>query len=456
MNPREKCMLSNRIKYYFKKVLLFLFVLSVNHIFCISNSFAITLSWQDCIQKAKEKNFDLRMNQHNLEVMKLAQKQSFSAGFIPHVSLANNYVQRQSPEQTRANSLGISVTENLFTGFADLTRYKQSKIDRQYNLVEANGQKAQLSFDLRNAVAQVLYASELVKLYESFVKKREQNLKTVELLYSNGRENKGSFLVLKALYNQSLFNLQESKDSLSMAKKELAIILGIPIDEEIVLDKSINLQTLISKQLQDQYLAIFQKIEKQEHLPPDLINNNFEVRKADLDSETADLQLQSSKSNFYPTLSLTEELNRSYDYENDPENSAALTLSLSYPLFSGGEDYFAVQMAKHRKFISQLAKQKTVNMIEHRLGQALLKLKRNKDKVQIQKEMLDAITLSEKIANQQYFNSFIAFRDWNSAFNDLIDAELSYFESQLELVMAQSEVELINGLNLFDNLAGVE
>lgn len=412
----------------------------------------VTLTWQDCITKAREQNIDLKISHHEYEVSKFSEGQVFGS-FLPQVTLGSNYAANQAPEVSHAQTSSIVLSETLFSGWSDMSRYDQAKFDRKASEYNLKGTKAQLTFDLRNAVAQVLFARELLNLNEDFVKKRKQNLKTVELLFETGRENRSTHLLMKSFYQKAVLDRDLAVDRLKLALKDLGVILGIPIEEDIVLDQKITFDSIISLENREKLLKIFETIKNQKSIAQEIIESNFDYQRSIIAEQSAKSKITSARSDFFPTIVLNQEFNKTHDYASSAgpdSNGAALTISLSMSLFTGGQDYYGVKISSEQYLSAQLNTMRVKQRVERQLSDSLLQLRRTLERLNVERDGMEAYRLNEKVANQQYFNSFITFRDWNWAFNDLADQELSYYQGQLDLVLAQAQVELLTGDNIFD------
>lgn len=428
--------------------------LSVLFIFCLvaplsSVNAKVVLSWDDCIRRAKDQNLDLKISEHDLQVAKFGESQAIS-DFIPHITLNSSLTGNQVPEVSRSRASSLSITETLFSGFSGVSNYQQAKLAKQGSEIDLRQVKAQLTFDLRNAISQVLFSREMLRLNEQFVVKRKQNLKTVELLFESGRENKATYLLVQTLYQKSIFARDLSLDNFKISLKNLGTLLGVPLEEEIVLDPKITFSSIVSLPNREKFLKLFEAIQNKSQIPKEILSENSDMQKANLEEELAKARVTGARSGFYPTVSLTQEYSRSYDYSNPEAEGAALTLSLSWALFSGGSDYYTLKIYNERLLSSALLKEKTTQSLETNLGDALLLLKRNLEKLKVERDGLEAYRLNERVSNQQYFNSFLTFRDWNWAFSDLVDQETAYYQGEVDLVIAQAKVELLTGYNIFD------
>ena len=211
-----------------------------------------------------------------------------------------------------------------------------------------------------------------------------------------------------------------------------------------------TLASLVDEKERSELLKLYKQAEKDKKLSFDLIAASFDYKKSLNNELSGQMVVHSSRSAFFPTLSLTQEYSRSNDYVNDPRNSWTFSVAVNIPIFNGGQNFFDTQVAIEKRTLATLARRKSELDIEKNLLEALKELNRKSEKIKVEKELLEAYELSDRVATEQYFNSFISFRDWNWAYTDLVDQQLNYFAIQNDLVMQQALVEKLKGKNLLD------
>ncbi len=449
-HPASYTLWRNFRSFYLKeKNLSFLFIAMVIFLasFPLRGEAKVILTWDDCTKLLRERNIDLQSATHSLEAFRYAEKQSY-AGFLPEVSAGISLSNNKAKERYQNTSL--SITQRFFSGFADSANVMMKKYDRQNSELDLASAKVELTYSLRAALAKIIYANEFLKVSQGIVERRANNFKKVELLFENGKENRGTYLLLQGLLHRAQIEYEEIKDLRIWAAKDLASLLGIDISEEIELDPSLTLSSLVDEKERSELLDLYKQAEKDKKLSFDLIAASFDYKKSLNNELSSQMVVHSSRSAFFPTLSLTQEYSRSNDYVNDPRNSWTFSVAVNIPIFNGGQNFFDTQVAIEKRTLATLARRKSELDIEKTLLEALKELNRKSEKIKVEKELLEAYELSDRVATEQYFNSFISFRDWNWAYTDLVDQQLNYFAIQNDLVMQQALVERLKGKNLLD------
>ena len=179
------------------------------------------LSWPDFVKKASEANEDLQASMRSLQASEYQSKSSYS-NYFPQLTAA------VSANRGTTDDYGVSLTatQNIFAGFQDSGKAAQSKAN--YDIARANLQtaRAKTSYDLKSAVADLLYAQNYVKLSQSIMERRELNLRMVQLRFDGGRENKGSLLLSKAYLEDARLDHLQAVQDLFVAQTQLAKVLG--------------------------------------------------------------------------------------------------------------------------------------------------------------------------------------------------------------------------------------
>jgi outer membrane protein len=407
----------------------------------------IILNWNKCIELAREKNTDLKTAVHTLETYRYSVKQAYGT-FLPEVVAGMDITKNNKSE--RARNTAISITERFFSGFSDISNLQQKKYQLANSELDFKAAKAELTYNLRAAVAAVLYAKDFLKVSKGIVDRRESNYKKVELLFENGRENRGTLLIIKGLLHRSQIEYEETKDLKVWADKELSSLLDLPIEEDIELDPSVTIASLVNESDRKDQIEMYRSAELNKRLSFDMITSSFDYQKSINNELSSAAAVNSSRSAFFPTLSLTQSYNKVYDFENDPVKGWSLTLSISVPIFNGGQNYYDTRVSLENQIIAVLNKHKAEHDIEKTLLVALKELYRKVDKIKVEKELLDAYELSDKMATEQYLTSFMSFRDWNWAYSDLVEQQLNYFTIQNDLVLQQALVEKLEGKSLLE------
>ena len=177
-------------------------IILTGFIFCTNiNTYAQEkITFSEAIDLAVKNNLEVQASYDEYKSSEYSKKIA-QGNFLPKLSIGLSYENVDNENSTGiattndGYSASVSLTQNLFNGFSDVASLKLA--DSTIMTSEANLQesKSQISYDLKSSVANYFYAKESLTLSKDIRKRREDNLRMVELRFENGRENKGSVLL---------------------------------------------------------------------------------------------------------------------------------------------------------------------------------------------------------------------------------------------------------------------
>jgi outer membrane protein len=388
------------------------------------------VSWQKSVTEAAESNADLGAARSSLRSTEYAVGAARS-GFYPTLSATAGYT-IDSTVAPRSFSSSITATENLFAGFSDAARINRAQNTSSASAAVLEGVKAKVSFDLKSAFMGVLYSQKYINLTEDIIKRREANLKLVQLRFESGTENIGSVNLSKAYLAQSKYDFLQAKDSLDVYRSELARVLGREDYSDLEVEGEVPITV---PSYEDNQKINFKNLVKD---VPDYKRTYFE-------EQSAKASIDLSKSSFYPILNLSESAGRTGREYNSPTNAWAIGATLTFPLLSGGKDYYAVKSATEDYRASALTRKSTEENSVTKLKDFYTKYVEAVMKLEVDQAFLLAANSRERIAKAQYNNGLISFIDWDNIENDLIIRQKNFLVSLRERVNSEAAWEQVQG-----------
>jgi outer membrane protein TolC len=393
------------------------------------------LSWAECVEQLVRANPELRAAEQSFEAAQLAARGAYG-NFWPQLSASLNYstgavttgsgvVLGQNQQNYAAT---ISASQNLFNGMQDKAKVAQAAAQAQ--LVEANLSvtRAKLTYDLKSAYAGLLFAQRSIRLQETISRRREDNLKLVSLRFESGRENKGSVLLSKAYLNQARFEALQAKNGFAVAQAQLARVLGK--DEETVLrvGEEIPLDT-----------------------PPQspefrsLVQLTPEHRQAVAREQSADAGIEAARAGFFPTVGLTASTGRAGADWFPQTHRWSVGANLSFPLFSGGRDYYGTRSAAAEAVAASANRENADRQQLAKLKQAHASYIEAIEKLEVDRSFREAALKRAEISRTKYNNGLMTFEDWDLIENDLIVRERAVLQSERNQVLAEADWALARG-----------
>ncbi|MBC7429319.1 MAG: TolC family protein [Bacteriovorax sp.] len=408
--------------------------------------FALTLS---CSVFAVEKitfnqAIDLAIK-NNLEVQasyeayksSLYDKKSTRSVFFPKLSASLSYEKTNGQTLATGTSLtndgytgALNLSQNLFKGFSDYASLKIA--DGNIKTSEANLQetKAQISYDLKTATANYNYAKDSLVLSKDILKRREDNLRMVELRFENGRENKGSALLSKAYLEQAKLDLFRAQNAMEISLTYLRRILNLPEDAQIdMVDGPV--------------------VNDPNGASPDyngIISNTPTAKRFSATLSNASATLETRQSGFYPSWDVTGSLGKTgQDFFPDDQKSWRVGTSLTWSFFDGGKDYYASSSAN---LLVKAAEKRQENQnleLKRVLTDNYASFNEAVQNVRVSTAFLDASKVRADISRSKYNNGLATFDDWDIIENDLITRQKNYTQTIRDRLIAEASWEQVQG-----------
>jgi outer membrane protein TolC len=323
----------------------------------------------------------------------------------------------------------LTISQLIFNGFATKGNIDQARAQLNLAFANLNGTKASVSFNLKSAFAQLLYAQKLIKISQDVVGIRQSNARLVKLLYQGGSEDRGNMDLTQANLDQSLYSLDQAVRTRDLSGVQLGVFIGQDLPAPV----------LAEGELQTDVLPVMPDFHQLALLTP-----VFFQHKAQVDGAAAGLTI--ANSGWYPTVTASASANR-FDTQFPIKGYGwSGGFSVSYPIFQGGATYFDVKAASAslRQALDNL--RSGTNDAALTLAQMFKNMVDAEDNVRIQNELLDATGLRYKIAEADYRNGLMSFQDFNSITNDYVGQQQSLLSAQLSSVIAEASWEEARGL----------
>ena len=391
------------------------------------------ISWQSSLNEASLGNTELQAAKNSFQ-SSVYQMKGARSGFYPKVSASAGYGY-DSAINPKYYSATITATENLFSGFSDSSKLQQAKFAQSASEVNLEIVKSKVSFDLKNAFMGLIYSQKFIKLAEDIEKRREANLKLVQLRFESGRENIGALELSKAYLAQSKYDLFTALNSLEIYQAQLAKVLGRDNFDSIEVEGFVPvLEPFFDYRKKIDYKNIAQTL-------PD-------YKKAYFNEKSALAAIDLSNSAFYPSFDLTQSAARIKRESTLTNNNWAIEAAITFPLYNGGKDFYASKTASEEYRASVLLRKSSVEIGVTKLKQAYSSYLEAVMKLQVDKAFVLAQKTRERIAKTQYNNGLITFTDWDIIENDLILRQKSLLQTERDRVVAEAAWEQVQGLGV--------
>ncbi|PAW78433.1 MAG: hypothetical protein B9S32_07875 [Verrucomicrobia bacterium Tous-C9LFEB] len=395
------------------------------------------LTWTDCVREASKNNPDIEASWHGWQNAEAVRKGSYSQ-FFPQVSVSTGFTRSYQPssasgsgmtEYSSQYSAEATVNQMVFDGFKTKGGVDQAKAQARVALASLAGEKSLVSYELKTAFAQLLFAQELVRISKDIVGQRDLNYRLIEMFYQSGKENKGSLLLSKANLSQAQYELRQAQRNVEVSQRQLQTTMGRLIIRPVY--------------------AVGELVTAEIELNPDFKKLALRTpahfqSSASADASAAGITL--AQSTLYPQINASATASRQ-DSKFVPKYSGwSAGVSASWDLFDGGSTYFNVKAARASLQQSLATLRSTDDQTALSLAEDYKSLVDGVELVKVTEEALAAAALRSRIAQEQYRNGLISFQDFETITNSFISQQRTTLAARRDAVLAEANWEQSRGI----------
>lgn len=405
---------------------------------------AEALTWQQAVDRAGKENPEIAAAKEQLRASH-QKRWAAMAGFLPQVkatvsyddSLSNGGATTLSTSTSGSSRWSAALTGNwnLFSGFQDEAKWRQATADEAANEAATAIAVAKISSELRTGFESAAYARDFLKLTQQILKRREENLRLVQLRFESGRENKGSLLLSEAYLEQAKLDNLQAENGQRTASAQLAKTLGI----DGTLEK---LEAEGNTPIQDPPTTL-PNFESLAQRTPEYLQSTQQ-------SESAHQAQHVARASFMPSLDLSSSITRRDDdfFPKDREiSSVGVTLTL--PLFSGGRDDRTWRAAIATESAARYTRENTLREARRKLEAAWAAYVESAAKLRADESFRKAAVVRSDIARTKYNNGLLSFEDWDLIENDLINRQKALLQSRRDRTTAEASWEQAQGKGIW-------
>lgn len=397
------------------------------------------ITFNEAIDLAVKNNLEV---QASYEAYKASEydKKSTRSLFLPKLSASLSYEKSNTESIRSATSLttdgytaSLNASQNLFNGFQDAAKMKiadSSILTSEANLQET---KSQISYDLKNAVANYFYAKDSLILSRDIKKRRDDNLRMVELRFENGRENKGSVLLSKAYLEQAKLDLFRAENAMNTSLTFLRRVLNLQDESDIEITNVPVVDEPTGSS--PNFNALIETTPGAKRFKATLAN--------------ASATLDSTKSAFFPSWDLNGSVGKTgADFFPDDNKKWTVGTSLTWAFFDGGKDFYATNSSS---LLVKAAEKRLENQnleLRRVLKESYTAFVEAINTVKVSSAFLEAAKVRADIARSKYNNGLTNFDDWDIIENDLITRQKDYTLKIRDRLIAEASWEKSQGIGV--------
>ena len=297
---------------------------------------------------------------------------------------------------------------------------------------------------VKQAFYGILFAKEAYKVYNSVYENAVENFRLTEMRYNAAKASELDLTRAKANVAAAIPNLYNAENSVELALWQLKAVMGVDLDRNID----------IAGTLEEYAGQMFSDIAEGERAS---LDGNSQLRQLAQQAEMLSRQIRMQQYAYLPTLALT--FSYSYLTQSDIFNlsqwkwfpSSTVGLSLSIPIFSGGQRYHAIKQTRVQADELDLQRENAERQLRIGIRQSLGTMDTAMRTYDASKEALASAEKAYDIAVKSYQLGKSTLTDLNNTELVLTQSRLAVSQAIYNFVIAKAGLEQTLGYDFNAN-----
>ena len=297
---------------------------------------------------------------------------------------------------------------------------------------------------VKQAYYAILFAKEAYNVYNSVFENAVENYKLTEMRYNAAKASELDLTRAKSSVAAAIPNLYNAENSVELALWQLKAVMGVDLDRNID----------VAGSLEDYAGQMFSDIAEGESAS---LDGNTTLRQLAQQAEMMARQIRMQQYAYLPTLSMT--FSYSYLTQSDIFNlsqwkwfpSSTIGVSLSIPIFSGGQRYHAIKQTRVQADELDLQRENTERQLRIGIRQSLGTMDTAMRTYDASKEALVSAEKAYDIAVKSYQLGKSTLTDLNNTELVLTQSKLAVSQAIYNFVIAKAGLEQTLGYDFNEN-----
>ena len=433
---------------YYKSLIKKMLVLAVVVTSAVSaNGQTLNLTLDECIRIALNDNPSIIVADMEIQRVDYSKKEVLGQLF-PQVNFTANY-SRTLAKQTMVmmdQSFKVGTDNQHSVGFQGSlpivvpALWKSIKLsDNQIlqNIENARASRLSLINQVKNAYYALLLARDSKRVIEANHNTALYTAGVFQKQYEIGVASEYDMTRARVAATTLEPSILEAENSIAALKLQLKVLMGM--------DVNIDIEPM-------ETLDDFKRTMYENTLTMDTtLTNNTNLRQLDLQTEYMEQALQVQKMSWYPTITgsinyMWNSMSNGSPFKNfnwNPYSQAAL--SLSWNLFSGGQRYFKQKEAEIAVREMQWQRENLSRSLSSQVQTQINNIKSNLKQIETNAASVALAEKSDQIMQDSFRLGVGTFLQIQDTQNALLGARLSYYQAIYNLLVSQSDLELLLG-----------
>jgi multidrug efflux system outer membrane protein len=387
---------------------------------------------RDLIGRALQNNRDLRIATLNVEAAR-AQYRIQRADLVPSIDAQGTANNQSLPasvsptgqsELTRTYSAGLGVPAFELDLFGRVRSLRNAALE-QYFAVEENRTAAQLALvsEVARAWLTLVADRELLRLAMETRDSQKQSYDLTKLRFDQGVSGEIELRRSESLWREAEVDIAQQTRRVVQDRNALALLVGEPLPAQTGASaQSIGAQSFAK--------------ELPAGLPAELLVRRPDLRSAEHALRAANANIGAARAAFFPSIELTG------FYGNASDDLSALFQAghtswsfmptIRLPIFSGGANLAALDLANVRKRIEIARYEQSIQIAFREVADALVGRTTLEDQLRAQEALTRAAEASYRLADMRYRGGVDSYLGSLIAQRDMYDAQRALIATRLQ------------------------
>ncbi len=410
---------------------------------------------QECVDYALDHNISIKQNKLNIEI---SQEDLVSArgNFLPNLNASSGgslnfgsgfdpVTKNRISESTYGGSMDLNSGITVFNGYRNLNTYKQAKLGVEGSKFDLEKIQDDISLYVVNTYLNVLFAKENLNVAKVQFEISTKQIENAKAKFEAGAKPKGDLLNTQATAAADEQTVILNENTLNLALLDLAQLLQISpngFDIEIIKVDSPSV-VMLYKNSDDVYKKA--------------LANRPEIKKAELDIESADLSVEIAKGSFLPSVSLGANVGTGYGYnlknnshipfftQLDDNLGYGINFNLNIPIFNRNQTKSNVNRQKINYEISKFGLENQKLQLQQTIQKAYYDAKAAAKTYESAEKSLIAQKEAFKNAQESYNLGVMTQFDFDQVRSRFVNAEGSIIRAKYDYVFKTKVLKFYNG-----------
>jgi outer membrane protein TolC len=395
------------------------------------SSFGMKVSLEKAVDMAFKNNRDLKNSKIETVQQDLLYKET-AKGALPTVSIEGGYTDdRDDSYDDGYFENGIVLTQPIYSGGEIYYGIEGAKKSKELYNITYEKEKWDTRLEVVKQYITILQLQKSLEVYETSKVEKEEELKSQQEFYNLGLIDKSEILKVESSLYESKSDIIETKNEIQKEKITLKKLMGISLEEDILL-KDIEVEKIDPE-----------KIEFENDLK-NAVKESLESKKLKLNAEITKLEEKATKSEFLPEVDLE------YAYESSDMASFSdsadvkdwnwsIGVSFEWEIFNFGSSMDSYKSAKLDTEKAEISRDNSIEELKKEITSAYLEIETLYSLIETRKKSYETSNEIYEIGREKYANRLIDTVDYLQTESDLREAQVNYINVQMDYYQAYEE-----------------